>query len=117
MTHLLDRDEMLARLKGLVQQLGRRQGWRAEAYYVLEAVWLKGQITRGDVMRLTGLPDKTAKALAQTLLAAGFLATDAGSRAAPYRAAYPQAAVPVLFPGLYPVPREQELLAALRGDN
>lgn len=113
MTHLLDRDEVLTRLKGLVKQLGRRQGWRAEAYYVLEAVWLKGQIKRGDVMRLTGLSDKTAKALAQALLAAGFLATDEDSRAAPYRAAYPAAAAPVLFPGLYPAPREQELLVAL----
>jgi Fic family protein len=113
MTQLLDRDELLARLKGLVRQLGRRQGWRAEAYYVLEAVYLKGQITRGEVMRLTGLSDKTAKALAQALLAAGFLATDEGNRVAPYRAAYPEATVPVLFPSLYPAPWEQELRVAL----
>jgi hypothetical protein len=111
MTHLLDRDEMLTQLKAPVKQLG----WRTEAYYVLEAVWLKGQVARGEVMRLTGLSDKTAKALAQTLLAADFLATDEHNRWAPYRAAYPEATVPLLFPGLYQAMREQEILASLRG--
>jgi hypothetical protein len=36
------------------------------------------------------------------LLAAGLLATETNNRFAPYRAAYPLAFAPVLFPGLYP---------------
>jgi hypothetical protein len=44
---------------------------------------------------------------------ANLLATDEGSRAAPYLAVYPEAAAPGLFPCLYPALREQELRAVL----
>lgn len=47
-------------------------------------------------MRLTGPSDKTAKALAQALLATGFLVTDESNRATPYRTAYFIAAIPTL---------------------
>ena len=112
MTQVLAVDGILDRLRGLVDLLVLKRKWRPEAYYVLEAVFLKGQVARGEVMRLTGLSDKTAKGLAQTLLGAGLLATEAGNRFALYRAAYPIAFAPALFPGLYPAGKEVDMLNA-----
>ncbi|MFD1874342.1 Fic family protein [Hymenobacter bucti] len=115
MTQVLAIDGMLERLHRLVDLLVVKRKWRPEAYYVLEAVFLKGSIARGEVMRLTGLSDKTAKDLATTLLAAGLLATEPNNRFAPYRAAYPLAFAPVLFPGLYPAGKEADILHAQVG--
>ncbi len=112
MGRVLAIDGMLGRLRGLVELLVIKRRGRPEAYYVLEAVFLKGSVARGEVERLTGLSDKTAKALAQDLLQAGLLATDAGNRLAPYRAAYPIAFAPALFPGLYPAGKEVDMLNA-----
>lgn len=112
MTQVLAIDGMLTRLRGLVDLLVLKRKWRPEAYYVLEAVFLKGQMARGEVMRLTGLSDKTAKDLAQLLVGAGLLATEAGNRFAPYRAAYPIAFAPALFPGLYPAGKEVDMVNA-----
>ena len=112
MTRVLGLDDMLTRLRRLVQLLALKRGWRPEATYVLEAVFLKGGVARGDVTRLTGLSDKTAKLLAEALLRDGLLSTDAANRLAPYRPAYPLAFAPVLFPGLYPAGKEADMLAA-----
>lgn len=103
-------DGMLARLRGLVQLLVVKRKWRPEAYHVLEAVFLKGSIARREVERLTGLSERTAKALAQTLLQAGLLATNPAEHLTPYRAAYPVAFAPALFPGLYPAGKEIDML-------
>lgn len=110
MTQVLAIDGMLERLRRLVDLLVVKRNWRPESYYVLEAVFLKGSVARGEVQRLTGLSDKTAKALADTLLAAGLLTTAPGNRFAPYQAAYPIAWAPVLFPGLYPTGKEVDML-------
>ncbi|MDJ0367512.1 Fic family protein [Hymenobacter sp. H14-R3] len=110
MTQVLAIDGILTRLRSLVDLLVLKRKWRPEAYYVLEAVFLKGSVGRGEVMRLTGLSDKTAKALAGTLLETGLLATEPGNRFAPYRAAYPIAFAPVLFPDLYPAGKEVDML-------
>jgi len=112
MTQVLAIDGMLERLQGLVKLMAIKHKWRPEAYYVLEAVFLKGSIARGEVMRLTGLSDKTAKDLAQQMLGAGLLATEAGNRFAPYRAAYSIEFAPALFPGLYPAGKEVDILNA-----
>jgi len=110
MTSVLGIDDMLSRLRGLVQLLALKRKWRPETYYVLEAVFLKGSIPRRDVERLTGLSDRTAKALATQLLQAGLLATNTADHLAPYRAAYPIGFAPVLFPGLYPAGKEVDML-------
>ncbi|MBD2767600.1 Fic family protein [Hymenobacter sp. BT664] len=114
MTQVLAIDEMLGRLRNLVDLLAVKRKWRPEAYYVLEAVFLKGSIARGEIMRLTALSDKTAKELAKTLIDAELLTTDLSVRFAPYRAAYPIAFAPVLFPGLYPAGKEADILNSVR---
>ena len=110
MTRGLAIDQMLGRQQGLVQLMRLKRKWRPETYYVLEAVFLKGRIARREVERLTGLSDKTAKALATQLLQAGLLATDITDHLSPYRAAYPIGLSPALFPGLYPAGKEIDML-------
>jgi Fic family protein len=112
MTQVLAIDGMLDRLRSLVDLQVVKRRWRPETYYVLEAVFLKGSIARGEVIRLTGLSDKTAKELANTLVEANLLATDHSVRFAPYQAAYPIEFAPVLFPGLYPAGKEADILNA-----
>jgi hypothetical protein len=104
-------DGVLARLRGLVQQLVVKRKWRPETYYVIEAVFLKGSIIpRREVERLTGLSERTVQALAQMLLQAGLLATNPADHLTPYRAAYPVGFAPALFPGLYPAGKEIDKL-------
>ncbi|MBC8082830.1 MAG: Fic family protein [Hymenobacter sp.] len=110
MAGVLGIDDMLSRLRGLVQLLVLKRKWRPETYYVLEAVFLKGSIPRREVERLTGLSDRTAKALATQLLQAGLLATNTADHLASYRAAYPIGFAPALFPGLYPAGKEVGML-------
>ena len=110
MTSVLGIDDMLSRMRGLMQLLVLKRKWRPETYYVLEAVFLKGSIPRREVERLTGLSDRTAKALATQLLQAGLLATNPADHLAPYRAAYPIEFAPALFPGLYPAGKEVDML-------
>lgn len=111
MAQVLAIDGMQDRLRELVDRLVIKRKWRAEAYYVLEAVLLKGSVRRGEVSRLTGLSDKTAKNLAELLVRAGLLATNDHDRFEPYRAAYPIAFAPALFPGLYPIGKEVHLMS------
>ena len=44
------------------------------------------------------------------LLEAGLLATNPADHLTPYRAAYPVAFAPALFPGLYPAGKEIDML-------
>ncbi|MET4108334.1 Fic family protein [Hymenobacter sp. UYP22] len=110
MTRVLAIDDMLGRLKSLVELMRIKEKWRPESYYILEAVFLKGSIAREEVIRLTGLSDKTAKAIARNLIKVGLLATNEANNRDPYRAAYSIQYAPMLFPGLYPASKEADIV-------
>ena len=80
---------------------GEQQGWRAEAFSILEMVLLKGEISRGDACRITGLNERTARTLLSSLTSNGILGSETPKGALSLR--FPVGAVEVLFPNLFPV--------------
>lgn len=111
MTQVLATDALLGRIGTLAELLTARHRLPREARYVLEEVFLRGQVPRRELPRLVGKSENTARALADALIAQGLLTT--AHRLAPYRAAYPVGLSPVLFPGLYPVGHEGAMWAAI----
>jgi DNA-binding IclR family transcriptional regulator len=80
---------------------GEQQGWRAEAFSILEMVLLKGEISRGDASRISGLNERTARTLLSSLTSNGILGSETPKGALSLR--FPVGAVEVLFPNLFPV--------------
>lgn len=80
---------------------GEQQGWRAEAFSIFEMVLLKGEISRGDASRISGLNERTARTLLSSLTSNGILGSETPKGSLSLR--FPVGAVEVLFPNLFPV--------------
>ncbi|MDG5767427.1 Fic family protein [Balneolales bacterium ANBcel1] len=101
---LLDSDALLPRMHkyvslrsaGMVDQPELRD----EARFALEAVMLRGAVPRGEMTRITGLGERTARNMISRLLDEGLLESD--SHRAPLRLGIPIHAAGWWFPGLYP---------------
>ncbi len=113
MRNVLDIDHMLQRLHGFVDLMVVRKELRPEARYVLESLFLKGEITKGEAYRLTGLSVKTAMTVTASLAKLGLLTSDGNKHFSTYRAAYPLKFSPILFSGLYPEDKEVDMLTKL----
>jgi len=111
MRQVLATDAMLDRIRALAELLTTRHRLAKEARYVLEEVFLRGQITRRELPRLVQKSENTARSIAEALVRQGLLTT--GNRFAPYQVAYPIQLSPVLFPDLYPAGEEVTLWQAI----
>ena len=96
MQSLFEFDFLAKRLK----QYCDRQEWKPEAFSILETTLLKGEISRGEVSRITGLKERTARALLSSLTENGILGSDTPKGALSLR--FPVDAVELLFPNLFP---------------
>lgn len=74
--------------------------WKPEMGLVLESVAVRGELSRTDIQRLTGFPERTARRMTQALVKDGLLESD--SSRTPFRLGFPAHAVGVYFPNLYP---------------
>lgn len=95
--------ESLFKLETLSDRLKRYAditAMRPEAYYLLEATLLKGQIPRGEAPRICGLKERSTRTLLSELLAEGLLASDTPK--GPVHLNFPVKSVDVLFPQLFP---------------
>jgi hypothetical protein len=101
MTRLLDLDGMKARLRALIAfRAAHDKRIRIEAVVPLHHLFLAGPTPRGEFCRMTGLGERTARALLSRLLETD-LVTSAG-HTAPVRFAFPLDALKFLLPELYP---------------
>lgn len=114
MKKMLDIDAMLGRIHSYVDLMVTKGALKTETRHILETVFLKGEIPRREVERVTGKSDKTAKAMADSLLKLGLLSVDKENHLSPYRVSYPITASPVLFPSLYPTGKEVDMMAILK---
>ena len=96
MESLFELDALLNRLKLLCE----RQEWRPEAFTILEAALLKGELPRGDISRISGLKERTARTLLATLTDNGILGSESPKGAVSLR--FPVSATEILFPNLFP---------------
>jgi Fic family protein len=88
----------------LGQRLGsyvaRHENLKLEAARLLDEALLRGEFQRGDVARITGMPDRSARRALADLLAAGLLGSDTPKGAVSLR--FPLDALDLLFPRLFP---------------
>ena len=95
-TGLFDLERLGERLKRYADQ----EGFKPEAYHLLDETLLRGELPRGDAERVTGLKERTARDLLGSLVEDGILGSDTPK--GPVSLRFPMKAVEVLFPRLFP---------------
>jgi Fic family protein len=100
MNGLLELDTVLKRISNYAERRATEYGIPLEARHVLSEVFLRGEVSRGEVARITGKPGRTARRILARLLEAGLVVSDTGK--GPIRAGFPVKCVGYYFPRLYP---------------
>lgn len=100
MASLFSLDRLSTRLAGYA---GAR-GWREEAVTLLTETMHRGEIARGSIESITGLGERTARALLSDLVADGILGSDTPK--GPVSLRFPVKTLTLLFPQLYPAEGE-----------
>ncbi len=100
MSERLELDGILRRIEGYVGRQASFGKLPLEANYLLREAFLRGEVPRGEVARITGKPDRTARRILKDLLDKKLLTSD--SERAPVRLSFPTKVVGYYFPQLYP---------------
>lgn len=107
MSELLELDSMLQRIKAFVDRQVAFGNLKYEAGYLLQDVFLRGEITRGEIPRIMGLPERTARRITASLLKEGYLVSE--TEKGPVRLGFPTSVIGYYFPRLYPAGVEDSL--------
>jgi Fic family protein len=95
MSDLFALDTLIERLRAYVARLEMKP----EASRLLEEALIRGQFDRGEISRITGLADRTARRALADLIATGLLASDTPK--GPVSLRFPVDALEILFPRLF----------------
>jgi Fic family protein len=96
MSGLFEIDTLMRRLRIYVE---RDDKLKPEAARLLEEALIRGEFNRGEVARIAGLPERTARRLLNDVIATGLLASDTPKGAVSLR--FPIDALEILFPRLF----------------
>jgi Fic family protein len=97
MSSLFELDTLSRRLKTYVS---RTENLKPEATRLLEEALTRGEFERGEIARITGLPERTARRVLADTTATGLLASDTPK--GPVSLRFPVDALEILFPRLFP---------------
>jgi Fic family protein len=97
MSGLFEIDTLARRLRSYVD---RSETLKPEAAPLLEEALIRGKFERGEITRITGLPERTARRVLNDLIKQGLLDSDTPKSAVSLR--FPIEALDVLFPRLFP---------------
>lgn len=97
MANLFELDTLSQRLRRYVE---RSDTLKPEASRLLEEALIRGEFQRGEIARITGLPERSARRILNDLTAVGLLASDTPK--GPVSLRFPADALDVLFPRLFP---------------
>jgi Fic family protein len=97
MSELFEINAVARRLRIYVE---RSEKLRPEAARLLEEALLRGEIERGDVARITGLPERSARRVLKEVIDSGLLAS--ATSKGPVSLRFPADALETLFPRLFP---------------
>jgi Fic family protein len=78
----------------------RSESLKPEASRLLEEALMRGEFQRGEMARIAGLPERSARRVLNDLVSAGLLASDTPK--GPVSLRFPADALDVLFPRLFP---------------
>lgn len=91
----------LANLKGRIQRfVSKSHDLKPEAVALLEEALIRGEFERGEIVRITGLPARTARRVLTQLTAQGLLASE--TEKGPVSLRFPNFVLEDYFPRLYP---------------
>lgn len=96
MAGLFELNALGPRLRRLVEQ---SETLKPEAAPLLEEALIRGEIERGEVTRITGLPERTARRVLNDVIGAGLLASETPK--GPVSLRFPTESLETLFPRLY----------------
>jgi Fic family protein len=97
MSGLFELKTLIDRLRNLVE---RDEMLKPEAARLLEEAVLRGEFERGDISRITGLPERTARRIFNEVIGRGLLAS--ATPKGPVSLRFPADASEILFPKLFP---------------
>lgn len=97
MSSLFELGTLIQRLRVYVE---RSETLKPEAARLLEEALIRGEFERGEISRITGLPERTARRVLNDVIATGLLASDTPKGAVSLR--FPADALDILFPRLFP---------------
>lgn len=97
MSGLFELDQLAKRFAIFVERSGNL---KPKAAAVLDEALVRGSIERGDMPRITGLPERTARRVFNDVVAAGLLASE--SPKGPVSLRFPVDTLEILFPRLFP---------------
>jgi Fic family protein len=97
MSGLFELDGLLQRLRAYVQ---RAPDLKPESAGLLEEALIRGEFERGEIARITGLPERSARRVLNDVIRLGLLASDTPKGKVSLR--FPAHALEDLFPRLYP---------------
>jgi Fic family protein len=97
MSSLLALDTLARRLRSYVE---RSEKLKPEAARLLEEALVRGEFERGEVPRITGLPERTARRVLNDVIADGLLASETAK--GPVSLRFPTHTLEILFPRLFP---------------
>ena len=100
MSSLLDLDGMQKRIQAVVDRQVSFGEMKPEAAHLLRDVFLRGEIARGEIPSLVGMPERSARRVVGSLLAKGYLVSATGK--GPVRLGFPASMVGYYLPRLYP---------------
>lgn len=105
MKSLLNLDAFYQRIGGYVNMrsqnmLPNEKPLRLEAKYILTEVMMRGQVSRGEISRITGLGDRTARELTSQLLEEELVTSENHKK--PLSFNIPSKVIGYYFPSLYP---------------
>jgi Fic family protein len=97
MSGLFNLNELKQRLRTLVE---RTSSLKPQAAALLEEALMRGEFERGEVTRITGLPERTARRVLADVTELGLLAS--ATPKGPVSLRLPESVLEELFPRLYP---------------
>jgi Fic family protein len=97
MSGLFDLDALAGRFREWIAQ---DRTLKSEAAALLEETLIRGEIDRGEAVRITGLPERSARRVLTDVVDAGLLAS--ATPKGPVSLRFPIQTLEVLFPRLYP---------------
>lgn len=109
MSSLFDTDTMLDRINAFAELMASRGELHVESKYLLTEVYLRGSVSKGEIMHITGRSETIARPIMNKLLEKGLLKTGDEFRA-PLTIHFPAAYLGYFFPKLYPPEIEATLI-------
>lgn len=97
MSELFDIDTLAKRLRLYVERHGTL---KPESARLLEEALMRGEFERGEIARITGLPERTARRVLNDVTQSGLLASETAK--GPVSLRFPAEASEILFPKLFP---------------